>query len=181
MSLDDWKSSKPRLLSKIENEGARILLHHWSEIYEREDRLPQRTDIDPLSFIKFTPYIWIIKRVSKSEYIYRLVGDHIIENFGMEIAGVYLHDFFSGEMLDAMMTFLNTVTDQKTAALHHGYRHLPTCDYPVQYERLSLPLANQEGKVRYIIGYTFFYGIPDLAEAILGETSAFTHEEYYQA
>ncbi|WP_218048955.1 PAS domain-containing protein [Curvivirga aplysinae] len=167
------------MLTKIENEGARVLLNHWSEIYERENRLPQRTDIDPISFIKFTPYIWIIKRVSGEEYIYRLAGDHIIENFGTGIAGTYIHDFFSGEMLDTMITFLNKITDENTVALHHGYRYLPTCDYPVQYERLSLPLANHDGKVKYIIGYTFFHGIPDMAEAILGKNSAFTHEEYY--
>jgi len=175
---DDWESRKQSLLGTIDNDGAKSLLHHWSEIYEKESRIPQRKEIDPLSFMKAMPHIGLIEKDKTGGYLYRLAGDHLVEHIGKSLNGLYMEEVFEGELLTAIHVFYDKVTSEPAVALHQGHRHLPTCDYPVQYERLTFPLTDKKGHVKYLIGYTFFYGITDMAEAILGETNFFTHEEY---
>ncbi len=179
MTTGSWAETKANLTKDIDNEGAQCLLNHWSDLYEKHERIPRRRELDPLAFFKHSPHIWIVDLLENNEFKFRLVGDHIAEYFGFNPVNKAMENVFQEPQLSHVLEFYETIISTKSMVLHHGQRHIPHQSYPIEYERLAMPLANDDGELVHIVGATFFYGFEGQENRSEGGKNVFTHNEYY--
>lgn len=136
-----------------------FLLAYWRELAERLDRLPQRSEIDPLSLPKLWPNLFLVDVVRAEDpaprFRFRLLGGAIADRESVR-PGQYLDDFPAMRDSERIMRHYHNTLDLRisirsaTLAWDH-----PTKEF-ITYHALLLPLSDNGQTVDTILGLAIY-------------------------
>lgn len=146
-------------LPKIEHPLLRQLYDYWRGLFDGQAP-PTRDRIDPLDILPVLPHTWIyLQEADSGRYRCEVAGEKIVGVINRSVVGEYLDDLVgvSGK------PFLRGQYDKVLSipAIGHVYGHV----YPAETkrygvgERVILPLRDQGGACRYVLGATLYRSI----------------------
>ncbi|MDF1792965.1 MAG: PAS domain-containing protein [Thalassobaculaceae bacterium] len=152
--LDEWDGPLDPVLERIGSaERCSALLTIWKAAGAGRDSPPARSTLDPIVLAKagLLPFIWLLERDEAGEYFYRLVGEGIRKYFTSPMRGRYLRDVFDDDMLHLVSGRCTRILTKRLVMFTSGtvYRD----GDPLYYaRRILLPLCDEEGTPRFVIG-----------------------------
>lgn len=148
-------SDLANLSSDLHQPAHRALAEHWLDLYYAEGRrIPALQAIDPLRLGRFLPDICILDHEADDGFRFRLAGETVIELYGCDIRRRLLDEVVPQPSLDRYRALAHTILEQPAGLLHGLSGMLPAWNYSIALERLSLPLAGHDGRLRHIISAT---------------------------
>lgn len=126
---------------------------------------PRKARIDPieLSRIGVLSSTWIVERANQTDFRYRIAGEMIIDAFAQPIVGKLASELFDPDTWDAIRRRWLRCINRKEAYANRatvidpkGYQHDGT--------RVAVPLLDEAGIARFIIGVTIYGTISKITE-----------------
>lgn len=134
------------------------VLEFWMRQYEKAGAIPTKSALDPVNFPKSLPYSWIYEYLEEEDSFHcRLSGSEIDEIWGKRLSGNNLREIFPDGVWQG--TYQRMCHVIRTPAIMHARIYKSTRTPAV--ERLALPLADKDGKVRFVFGISFYMFDPD--------------------
>lgn len=131
------------------------VLQHWKSI--REDRpLPSRRSIDPTAIPQCLPHVWLYRYAAEEDdFICRLSGAEVNSAWGFSIMGMRTANLFTPENLTKLKRRWKIVLETP-AVMHSKLTTLRETQSFKRAERLTLPLADDDGNPAFIFGVTHY-------------------------
>ena len=116
-------------------------------------RPPQKSAVNPAAIPKIISRLVIYERKAADTFLVRLMGTQVVNRIGVNLTGQNLLDFFCYAAKDEAQRDLNRIVNEP------GGQFLMVTDRfnsgrEAWVEILRLPLTDEEGKTRFIIGCT---------------------------
>ena len=135
------------------------LWNYWQGLSVALDRIPRRADIDPIEIPKLLPNVWIVDIEPRSRrFRYRIIGTAVTRARNSDMTGGLVEsevpDLASTELgieLDTVFRDCRPIWSKAPPPR----RTVPEHDV-VEIERLSLPLAGQQGDVEMALNLSVF-------------------------
>ena len=129
------------------------LLDIWKRARGGTGYVPGKSDVDPIVLGKagLLPYLWIIERDDAYSFLFRLAGESIRTSFNAPIRGRNLREVFTQPQVATLTARCERMLQKREVLVTSGtvYRD----GRPIYYgQRLTLPLLNESGECRFIIG-----------------------------
>lgn len=121
-----------------------------------EGRPPQKSEINPGAIPKIIPGLVIYERRSADTFLIRLMGTRVVHRLGLDLTGRNLLDFSSYAAKEETQRDLNRLLDERSGQFL-TVRDRFTSGREALVEIVRLPLNDQEGETRFIIGCTHEY------------------------
>lgn len=139
------------LEAEVRDGVPRKALQYWNRCRGGRD-MPSRSDMQPTDIASLLPYVFLVDVMpGRSRYRYRLVGTMIAEWSGEDATGRSMDDPRCGDGSSKFIALHDEVVHSRTPlltvnqpALFHGSTLL--------FDRILLPLADEDGRVSMIIG-----------------------------
>ncbi|MCW0233912.1 MAG: PAS domain-containing protein [Ferrovibrio sp.] len=145
------------LLETLTLPGHRAATQHWLALYRAGDnRVPMLHDLDPLQFSAALPDIWIVDLDPDGRFRFHLLGQNMIDWHGSNPKGLSFEDIYTPEMLPVVTAMVRRVIEQPAVVYQKAQSVTRNRSLPVPIERIALPLADAEGRVRHLFGVTVF-------------------------
>jgi hypothetical protein len=129
---------------------SQLLYAYWNEV--RGDRVaPRRFDIEPSRITALLPDTFILERVRREEYLFRLAGTRLCEQFGREFRGSNILTMFDEVDREALERVLESACKEGAV----GILTLEAADRggrTVRLEMLLLPLVHTGLEISRILG-----------------------------
>lgn len=154
----DRRQSVARPDIPFESEHISALFDHWLSLWS-PGNIPRRKSIDPTAFPRSLPYIWIYRLLYDGDFNCVLSGEEINAAWGRNIKGMSSREIIGVEYDTTHPRWLAVIN--YPAILYLSQLEL---GLPKRSERIALPLADDDGVIRSIIGlsiYTSHYGAWD--------------------
>ena len=138
-------------------EMAPQILNAWKS-FSAKKNIPSRKEVDPLKIpAKLLPYIWIYKfDPDKNSYQRVFAGEEITNAWKKTTQNPYIEEFMDEASVTLVREHWNYL--RENLALSH---YIQTAESDFRYtERLSLPLADENGNLNYIFGCTYYERMP---------------------
>lgn len=144
---EDWKSVHP---------ACETLYNFWLERVERAQDVPCLRDIDLADLWKIASHIYIMDAVETPErpemrVRWRYVGTMLGELTGEELTGRFMDEAFSHSP-DVAAAHVKVIREGKPHFWRRRFTNTATQWDEVTYERLVMPLKNDEGVVAHTLG-----------------------------
>jgi hypothetical protein len=136
--------------------GLRPLVTHWLALLQRDGRVPRLRDLDPLAFAPSMRHAWIIDAEDDGGFRFRLSGEALIEWYGVNLKGKRYDEVFPAVTLAEVVPQSRRVLDTPAAVYQERTARMPDWTEPAAFERIGLPLADADGRVRHLLGATLF-------------------------
>lgn len=138
------------LIDKAPN--CRSLFNVWLTASPEGTRPPLRTDLDPLVLAKsgLLPTLWLLQRDGDG-YSIRLVGGDVRNMFSDRMTGQRLSDVLDGDALDIAVYTAERTIGGRRVLYTTGQVYAGAVPHYYAY-RLTLPLTDENGDVRFLIG-----------------------------
>lgn len=151
---DEWAGPSHVVLARISDAPrCAALLNTWKDARAGRHPIAVRSALDPIILARagLLPFIWILERDDSHSYFYRLIGEGIRRNFNMSMRGRHLHEIYDADMTRLVSSRCNRVLSDGEILFTSGpvYRDGEAIYYA---RRLLLPLCDEGGSARYIIG-----------------------------
>lgn len=135
----------------------KYLYEYWNELRGKR-AAPSRKELDPNVLKDVLPNLFLLDRLGKSEYNFRLAGTKTCNIFGKELRDSNFLDLWSANDRDSFASLLETLTEQG-AVIVCGLKGMVAENQmndeprPVNFEFLALPLFHtQSGQCTSVIG-----------------------------
>lgn len=129
------------------------LARWWIASYE-DGALPKRREIDVSAIRSTLPHIWLVAYFPDTdEFYYRLAGERVNDTFGFSLRGKRLDQVVGAHILETARAHYHHVL-QTPGAVHARGRVYSQSGRHCDGERLALPLADDNGTPKFIIGAT---------------------------
>ncbi|MEZ5926457.1 MAG: PAS domain-containing protein [Hyphomicrobiaceae bacterium] len=129
---------------------SQLLYAYWNEV--RGDRVaPRRFDIEPSRITGLLPDTFILERISRAEYLFRLAGTRLCELFGREFRGSNMLGLFDPADAEAIERVLESACKEGAV----GVISLAARDREgdvTRMEMLLLPLVHSGLEISRILG-----------------------------
>jgi hypothetical protein len=129
---------------------SQLLYAYWNEV--RGERVaPRRFDIEPSRITGLLPDTFILERVSRHEYLFRLAGTRLCEHFGREFRGSNFLTMFAqsdGEALERILESTCSEGAVGTATVEVEDR----LGRHARLEMLLLPLVHSGLEISRVLG-----------------------------
>jgi len=141
------------------------LYGYWLERCRPGGGLPRRGDIDPLEIARaapdLLPHLWMVDVLRDPyRFRYRLVGGAVIEAGSPARVGAIIEPGSGREGNSNLYDNLVRVCEERCWNYRRGLPTLQHSKYVEQIERLSLPLADDEGRVAIILSASLYSWLP---------------------
>lgn len=115
----------------------------------------RRCDIDPLDLTPMVlPRVWLVDyEAAAEEFRFRLAGEAINSAFGQPVRGACLGDLFPSRLGDPVRARFRRVIEEPCVCYCAGMVYVEN-ERPGWGERLILPLADDKGRIRHLLGAT---------------------------
>lgn len=134
----------------MQHKTSQILYAYWNDV--RGDRIaPRRFDIEPSQLSAVLPDTFMLERIARSIYRFRLAGTRICDQFRSEFRGVDFMDGWAPEDAETLIRTLSMVSDQGGAAVI-TMEARAISGQRAEYEVLILPLIHTEGTIDRFLG-----------------------------
>lgn len=129
---------------------SQLLYAYWNDV--RGDRVaPRRFDIEPSRITGILPETFILERLSRAEYVFRLAGTRICEVFGREFRGASLSTMLDEADREAMERVLESVCREGAAGIL-TLEARDRLERSVRLEMLLLPLVHTGLEISRVLG-----------------------------
>lgn len=137
------------------------LYGYWLERFRPGGGLPRRGDIDPLEIARVAPdllpHLWMVDVLRDPyRFRYRLVGGAVIEAGSPARVGDIIEPRGGREGNSSLYDNLVRVCEARSWNYRSGAPTLQHSKHVEQIERLSLPLADHEGRVSIILSASLY-------------------------
>lgn len=128
------------LKEKINDERLLELLAYWRS--KKSEKMPARSDIDPIEIPKLLKYLILADYDAASQDVrFRLVGSEMVDHWGHDFRNMHLHEIMSGEYYEYIHSlFVQTATEGRPLFSESVFRW--DQGRAMRTKRLMLPLAN---------------------------------------
>ena len=140
---------------KCKSDNLQFLYEYWNA-KKGSRRAPARSDIDPLDFAKILPCILMYDVLRDPlDFRMRLYGTHLVNVSGHEFTGKMLNEIFPDDVEFKFRKELTNIceTFEPSLACYDG--KWLNKDY-VSYERLMLPLSEDDEDVNILLGCVIY-------------------------
>lgn len=158
--------------------GHAALARHWLDLHGRLGRIPRLAEIDATRFPAALADAWIVDAESDGRYRIRLAGQTLVSWYGRSPKGLYYEEIFRPQILPVVTAQAQRVLQGRCIGLHWMNTTVPDWSIPASFTRLAMPLADAEGKLRHMIGATFFNTTADHGK---GGIATQAEREYWYA
>lgn len=126
------------------------LYAYWNEV--RAGRIaPRRFEIEPARIAGILPDTFILERVDRAHYLFRLAGTRVCELHGREFRGRNLLDSWTEADQEVLGRLLESVTKEGAVAVI-GLIGTASEDRTASFEMLLLPLMHAGDEISRILG-----------------------------
>jgi hypothetical protein len=137
---------------------SQLLYGYWNEV--RGERVaPRRFDIEPSHITGLLPDTFILERVSRQDFLFRLAGTRVCEHFGRELRGSNMLALFDQADREALERILESTCREGavgTAIVEVEDRF----DRRARLEMLLLPLVHSGVEISRVLGSFAVSGSP---------------------
>src|SRR5690606_8637806 len=106
-----WGEASPLQASRTKNDTSLPPFHYWHGL--RGPRAaPQRLEIEPAHIAGILPRVFVLERMDFEMYRFRIAGTKLCEQFGLELRGRNLLDFWSAEDRFILKRKLATISQE---------------------------------------------------------------------
>lgn len=131
------------------------LLRHWQEI-RKPGEIPRRGDLDPTAMPLCLPHVWLYGYLAdEDDFICRLAGAEVNAAWGFSIMGKKTSTLFKPDNHQTLKHRWKYIL-QTPAIMHSKLTTLIETNAFKRAERLTLPLADAQGKPSFILGITHY-------------------------
>jgi len=149
-----WQRIKnPRLGIELKSAGSRQFFDYYQKI--GDGFLPKRASFRPEDIPRLLSHIIIGHHVDDDHMTYRLVGSHVTDHFGVNPTGKNFYDILSPDLVEKWKRHATECqSTPKGVYLDWVFQNEQGAIYDV--ENIVLPFLDNEGRVKYFIGYCAF-------------------------
>lgn len=145
------------LIDALTLPGHRAVAGHWLALYRAAgNRVPALASLDPLRFAAALPDIWIVDQHDDGVFRFHLLGQNMIDWHGSNPKGQTFEEVYTPAVLPAVTAMVREVIDRPAICHQHTLSMTRNRLSPVPAERIALPLADTDGRVRHLFGVTVY-------------------------
>lgn len=134
----------------MQQKTTKVLYNYWNDV--RDGRLaPRRFDIEPARISEVLPDTFMLERIAKSIYRFRLAGTRICDQFQSEFRGINFLDGWNPDDNEVLERDFALVSEQGGAGLF-TIEARTVSGGTVQFEILVLPLVHTGGTIDRYVG-----------------------------
>lgn len=128
---------------------------YWNGL-RQTGSIPAQDSIDPVDLAPLLPFLWVVRWDEEArDFVYRLAGESILRNIRQSIRHKPLGAIYEPDVADALRRRLQQVCSGPYAYYGHGQIYGEIGRYGIG-ERLILPLVDEKGRPRLVIGCTVY-------------------------
>lgn len=144
------------LIGDIPDPKIRIVAQHWLDLYRQGGAIPRLREIDALQLRQALPDTWLLDLHDDGMPRIRLAGETLADWFGRCLKGLRLDQVYNAEMLPLILGMVHRVVDTPGIMLQHASSTPTTRSFAVPFDRLILPLCDDAGAIRHVLGVSVF-------------------------
>jgi len=145
------------LIDALTLPGHRAVARHWLALYRAAgNRVPALASLDPLQFSAALPDIWIVDQDGDGVFRFHLLGQNMIDWHGSSPKGQTFEEVYTPAILPAVTAMVRQVIDRPAICHQHTLSTTRNRLSPVPSERIALPLADTDGRIRHLFGVTVY-------------------------
>lgn len=145
------------LIETLTLPGHRAVAQHWLTLYRAGgNRVPALASLDPLQFPAALPDIWIVNLEPDGGFRFHLLGEAMIAWQGSNPKGQRFEQIYTPAVLPVISGLARRVIERPAIAYQQGLSQTRNRSLPVPIERIALPLADREGRIRHLFGVTVY-------------------------
>jgi hypothetical protein len=134
----------------MQHKTSKVLFTYWNEV--RGGQLaPRRFDIEPARISQVLPDTFMLERIAKSIYRFRLAGTRICDELQAELRGMNFLDGWAPADAETLERDFQQITDQGGVGLF-TIEARSLSGTPVPFEIIVLPLIHTQGAVDRYLG-----------------------------
>jgi hypothetical protein len=131
------------------------LLAHWQSLPVAEGaKVPAKSTLSPEVIKPYLANVGIFERVDRYELQVRLFGTQLDEKFGKAMTGANLFDIHPREQWDFYADCYESMLDTP-AGCRMVREAIDTNNRVIHGVNLALPMADEDGETRYLVGLLF--------------------------
>ena len=139
----------------VKDERLRRLLKHWMAC-RGEGLIPKRAAIDPTAIGPILASVWMCDYLPESRgFRMRLAGEDIHRLYGRNVTQCLFEEIIAPALLPDLLRRYRRVVEEP-AVMHCGGHIYLASDRSEVGERLVLPLADDSGAIRHVIGASVY-------------------------
>ena len=144
-----------QLKTSLINEGMRRIYEYWMG-HRKNDRLPQRSDIEPGELSDLLPNIFLVDvEETPRRYRVRLAGTEVVACFGVDMTGKTIDSLDLGDDAALILKLYDKAVDSGEPIYDRHQYWTESYGQHLNYERLLLPLSSDGTHVDKLLGCTF--------------------------
>ena len=149
----------------VESDKLKQLFNYWLGKVEATTP-PRKADIDPMDIPRLLPHIWIQEHVpGTTEFRCRLAGEDVNNRYPSGLIGRMFRDVI-GDAAWALVSEQYMLAIETPGICHSiGPVYMHSIERPGMGERILMPLRNNEGDNRFILGATIYIPALQTTEA----------------
>jgi hypothetical protein len=129
---------------------SQALFTYWNEV--RGPRLaPRRFEIEPSRITTILPETFILERQGRRDYVFRLAGTKVCEQFGREFRNVNMLDLWSADDQEVIARVLDTSSHDGAVGVV-TFEATASPRRTVHFEMLVLPLVHNGSEITRLLG-----------------------------
>lgn len=118
--------------------------------------MPRLRAVDPLRFATALKDTWIVDAADDGHFRFRLCGETLADWYGFSLRGRSFEEILSPASLAATVAQARDVVGRPLALYHRMVALIPDCSQPASFSRVALPLTDDDGRIRHMLGATSF-------------------------
>lgn len=145
------------LLDDIALPGHRQMVQHWLDLYAAAGhRIPRYRALDPLRFPLALPDIWIVEWRDDGRLYFQLLGENLVSWYGYSPKGKSMEEVYPPEMVPLINALSHGVLGRPAINYQKAHSLTPHWSVAIPMERIAVPLADEQGRLRWVAGITTF-------------------------
>lgn len=144
------RAAEPLQVGDMRHETSLTLFHYWNGLRGAR-KAPRRFEIEPARIARILPEAFILEQLDLDTYRFRIAGTRLCEQFGLELRGRNLLDYWDEEDRFILKRQLAAVAEQGAAGLFE-FEAFASQQETVLFEALVLPLVHANASIDRFLG-----------------------------
>lgn len=133
----------------------RLMAQHWLDLYAAAGhRVPCIRALDPLQIPAALSDIWIVEWRDDGRLYFHLVGQSLVDWYGYSPKGKSMEEVYPPAMVPLINALSHEVLGQPAICYQKAVSLTPHWSVPIPMERVALPMADEQGRLRWVAGIT---------------------------
>lgn len=141
--------------------GSKAFYDHYKALCA--NGLPSRRDLEPHDIPKLLPYVVIGHYESTETLRYRLVGTHVVDNFGLDPTGTNFFEYLPNDIRERWRDYFQRCMKEPAWVYTCGYVNTERGSI-YEIENVVFPFKDTNDTITYFIGYCEFLDIKSFGD-----------------